>query len=144
MPHISPESKRIAESFKLRSTDVIVLSFPKTGTTWLQNCCEQLRTGAAGYDFEDITIRHPWLEFAYDLGQDLDDEQVAHPRIFKSHQLLSAVNTGGKYICIVRDPEATLMSWFAFQKAKGRVSAQHKHHIFLFSSLIDIIISQLI
>jgi hypothetical protein len=46
--------------------------------------------------------------------------QVAFPRIFKSHQLLSAVNPGGKYLCIVRDPEATLMSWFAFQKAKGR------------------------
>ena len=46
--------------------------------------------------------------------------QIAFPRIFKSHQLLSAVNPGGKYLCIVRDPEATLMSWFAFQKAKGR------------------------
>ena len=120
MPHISPESKRIGETHQLRPNDVVVLSFPKTGTTWTQNCCEQLRTGAAGYDFEDITIRQPWIEFAYDLGQDLADDQVADPRIFKSHQLLSAVNPGGKYICIVRDPEATLMSWFAFQKAKGR------------------------
>lgn len=120
MPHISPESKRIGETYQLRPTDVIVVSFPKTGTTWTQNCCEQLRTGAGGYDFDDITIRQPWIEFAHDLGQDLDDEQVANPRIFKSHQLLSALNPGGKYLCIVRDPEATLMSWFAFQKAKGR------------------------
>ena len=120
MPHISPESKRIGETFRLRPTDVVVLSFPKTGTTWTQNCCEQLRTRAGGYDFDDITIRQPWIEFAHDLGQDLDNDQVAPPRIFKSHQLLSAVNPGGKYLCIVRDPEATLMSWFAFQKAKGR------------------------
>ena len=120
MPHISPESKCIGERYKLRPTDVVVVSFPKTGTTWTQNCCEQLRTRAGGYDFDDITIRQPWIEFAYDCGQDLDDDQIASPRIFKSHQLLSAVNPGGKYLCIIRDPEATLMSWFAFQKAKGR------------------------
>ena len=122
MPHVSPESKRIAESYKLRPTDVVVLSFPKTGTTWTQTVCEQLRTNAGGYDgFDDIAERQPWLEFAYDCGQDLEDEQIVDsPRIFKSHQLLSAINSGGKYLCIVRDPAATLMSWFAFQKAKGR------------------------
>ena len=142
MPHISPQSKKIAEEYRLRPTDVIVLSFPKTGTTWTQTVCEQIRTNAEGYDgFDDITERQPWLEFAYDCGQDLNDDQygssptklidgsdslsvkkgiLLKPRIFKSHQLLSAVNTGGMYLCIVRDPAATLLSWFDFQKAKGR------------------------
>jgi len=120
MPHISPQSEQIGKTYQLRPSDVVVLSFPKTGTTWTQNCCEQLRTHAEGYSFDDITERQPWIEFAYDLGQDLDDEQVAKPRVFKSHQLLSAVNSGGKYLCIVRDPAATLLSWFEFQKAKGR------------------------
>ena len=68
MPHISPESKRIGETFQLRPTDVIVISFPKTGTTWTQNCCEQLRTGAGGYDFDDITIRQPWIELYIPLS----------------------------------------------------------------------------
>ena len=31
MPHISPESKRIGETYQLRPSDVVVLSFPKTG-----------------------------------------------------------------------------------------------------------------
>lgn len=134
MPHVSPESKTIVENYPLRSTDVVVLSFPKTGTTWTQTVCEQLRSNAEGYEgFDDITERQPWLEFAHDCGQNLDDEiygistnhyeeptPVLHPRIFKSHQLLSAVNTGAKYLCIVRDPASTLVSWFDFQKAKGR------------------------
>ena len=158
MPHVSPSSKRIAEAYRLRPSDVVVLSFPKTGTTWTQTVCEQLRTNAEGYDgFDDITERQPWLEFAHDCGQDLDDETYGEhillreeeeeestaedegadesqppslplptrgplltPRIFKSHQLLSAINPGGKYLCIVRDPAATLLSWFDFQKAKGR------------------------
>jgi len=161
MPHVSPLSKRIAEAYRLRQSDVVVLSFPKTGTTWTQTVCEQLRTNAEGYDgFDDIAERQPWLEFAYDCGQDLNDETYGKsillreeeepklaavdtkgkgsdesqppssplstrgplltPRIFKSHQLLSAINPGGKYLCIVRDPAATLLSWFDFQKAKGR------------------------
>uniref|UniRef100_A0A7S0XQD1 Sulfotransferase domain-containing protein n=1 Tax=Pseudo-nitzschia delicatissima TaxID=44447 RepID=A0A7S0XQD1_9STRA len=132
MPHVSPASKAIAENYRLRPTDVVVLSFPKTGTTWTQTVCEQLRTNAEGYEgFDDITERHPWLEFAHDCGQNLDDEiygmptnenpsPILHPRIFKSHQLLSVINPGAKYLCIVRDPASTLVSWFDFQKAKGR------------------------
>mmetsp|Transcript_15959 Transcript_15959/g.19419 ORF Transcript_15959/g.19419 Transcript_15959/m.19419 type:complete len:420 (+) Transcript_15959:495-1754(+) len=125
MPHVSPESKRIAETYQLRPMDVVILSFPKTGTTWTQTVCEMLRTNAEGYDgFNDIAERQPWLEFAYDCGQDLDcyddDHIQSSPRIFKSHQLLSAINPGAKYLCIVRDPDVTLLSWFAFQKAKGR------------------------
>ena len=144
MPHVSPQSMKIAEQYSLRPSDVVVLSFPKTGTTWTQTVCEQLRTNAEGYEgFNDITERQPWLEFAHDCGQNLDDDihgmvpqnekndavaednrqrkgPVLTPRIFKSHQLLSAINPGAKYLCIVRDPAATLMSWFDFQKAKGR------------------------
>lgn len=146
MPHVSPPSKKIAENYQLRPSDVVVLSFPKTGTTWTQTVCEQIRTNAEGYEgFDDITERQPWLEFAYDCGQNLDEEicgmlpknqpiaddaskdletnlrgPILTPRIFKSHQLPSAVNPGGKYLCIVRDPASTLLSWFDFQKAKGR------------------------
>jgi len=146
MPHVSPQSKKIAENYQLRPSDVVVLSFPKTGTTWTQTVCEQIRTNAEGYEgFDDITERQPWLEFAHDCGQNLDEEicgmppknqpianeitkgfdtkpggPILTPRIFKSHQLPSAINPGGKYLCIVRDPASTLLSWFDFQKAKGR------------------------
>ena len=140
-PHVSPASKDYAETTKLRPTDVVVVSFPKTGTTWTQTCCEMLRQVAADdvmkksnnnfekeddgddsvfYNFDDIGQRQPWLDFAYDCGQNLQDEQIAFPRLFKSHQLLSAVNAGAKYLMIVRDPAATLLSWFDFQKAKRR------------------------
>ena len=44
----------------------------------------------------------PWAQMAYDLGQDLNAPHVANPRIFKTHQLLSAINVGCKYIVTVR------------------------------------------
>eukprot|EP00928_Gymnodinium_smaydae_P065443 TRINITY_DN48597_c0_g1_i1.p1 TRINITY_DN48597_c0_g1~~TRINITY_DN48597_c0_g1_i1.p1 ORF type:complete len:353 (+),score=43.37 TRINITY_DN48597_c0_g1_i1:110-1168(+) len=119
MPHVSAASKASAEQTILRPEDVVVITFPKTGTTWLQQTCEQLRTGG-DMTFAEITERQPWLDFAWDCGQDLNSDQIANPRIFKSHQLLSAINTGAKYLSIIRNPEAVLLLWFAFQKAKGR------------------------
>merc|ERR1712046_441174 len=93
LPLVSDKSKEIGASYVLRPTDVVILTFPKTGTTWLQQICEQLRTGG-DMKFDEITERQPWLEFAWDLGQDLDAEQVAAPRLFKSHQRPSAINPG--------------------------------------------------
>lgn len=119
MPHISEKCKRMAEEAKLRPTDVVIITFPKTGTTWMQQVCEQMRTGG-DMSFTEITERQPWLDFCWDCGQDIDADQVASPRIFKSHQLLSAINVGAKYVSVIRDPKAVLLSWFAFQKAKGR------------------------
>jgi hypothetical protein len=119
LPLVSDESKRRGEVAQLRPTDVVVITFPKTGTTLLQQVCEQLRTGG-DMSFTEIEERQPWLEFAWDCGQDLDDDQVAFPRLFKSHQLLSAINPGAKYLSILRDPETVLTSWFHFQKAKKR------------------------
>lgn len=56
-----------------------------------------------------------------DLGQDLHDEQVATPRLFKSHQPPSTVNVGGKYIFTLRNPVNAWNSDLNFNIAKGRL-----------------------
>ena len=43
---------------------------------------------------QDIYQVVPWDQLAFDLGQDLDAEQVAFPRLFKSHLRLSSINRG--------------------------------------------------
>ena len=172
MPHVSVRSKEYAEhDFQLRHyqhrtsccpssspessppsppsqpaaaavADVVVVSFPKTGTTWTQVVCEHLRTYArhGGYQhYDDLTEVQPWLDFAYDCHQNLHTHEtyltlpatnseedatttrrvVVTPRVFKSHQLLSAINPGGKYLSIVRDPAATLLSWVRYVTVRG-------------------------
>jgi hypothetical protein len=37
--------------------------------------------------FSQVT---PWLGFAWDIGQDVDADHVASPRIWKCHQLVNA------------------------------------------------------
>lgn len=53
----------------------------------------------------------------YDIGIDVNIDQP-HPRVFKSHQPLSCINRGGRYIVTIRAPEATAVSWYNFLKAK--------------------------
>ena len=121
-PHedFSDESVRRAVDFEPRPTDVFILTAPKTGTTWLQQICHQIRMkgGDNSMDYKDIYQVAPWAQMAWDLDIDVNGEQVAFPRIFKTHQRISSINRGGKYFVTVRDPSRTIISWFNFLKTK--------------------------
>lgn len=114
----SDHSLANAAKFQPRPTDVFILTPPKVGTTWLQMLCHTLRLHGQPSDFEDIYQVSPWDQLAWDLGQDLDAEQVAQPRLFKTHLPLSTINHGAKYICVIRRVEDVLLSWWEFLKDK--------------------------
>jgi hypothetical protein len=65
-------------------------------------------------DFDDISRVVPWIETSPALGINLDDEQRANPRAFKSHLEFEEIPKGGKYINCVRDPRDALYSAFKF------------------------------
>mmetsp|Transcript_22078 Transcript_22078/g.28588 ORF Transcript_22078/g.28588 Transcript_22078/m.28588 type:complete len:337 (-) Transcript_22078:15-1025(-) len=115
---ISKESFEKGKSWVPKINDIILVCAPKTGTTWLQQLCHQIRT-KGHMEFQDIYQVSPWIQLAWDLDQTIDTPQVAPPRIFKTHQRLSAVNKGAKYLCTIRDPVDTLISWYNFLKAHG-------------------------
>eukprot|EP00929_Paragymnodinium_shiwhaense_P061040 TRINITY_DN30475_c0_g1_i1.p2 TRINITY_DN30475_c0_g1~~TRINITY_DN30475_c0_g1_i1.p2 ORF type:complete len:136 (+),score=36.10 TRINITY_DN30475_c0_g1_i1:114-521(+) len=92
-PTFSEGSLQRAAGFIPRPTDVFITTAPKTGTTWLQAICHALRTGGLQNDFEDIYQVSPWDQLAWDLGQDLNAEQSAKPRIFKTHVPLCGADT---------------------------------------------------
>jgi hypothetical protein len=102
-------------AFSPRPTDVIIAPFAKCGTTWLQQMVHSLRTGG-DLDFDDISRVIPWIETAVDLGIDLEAEQRAEPRAFKSHLAWDVVPKGARYILAVRDPLDALVSGFRFME----------------------------
>jgi len=75
--------------------------------------------------YDEITAVSCWLDFALDVGVDLDAEQrggdgrLCQPRLWKSHQRLAAINPGCKYIVTLRDPERVAASYFHFYESKG-------------------------
>lgn len=113
----SEEGMEKVQSFSARKGDVFISTFPKTGTTFLQQVLHQIRTGG-NVNFDEITEVVPWFEAWPSLGADLNDDHIANPRCFKSHQCLSQLShlekDGAKYICTIRDPETTILSYFKF------------------------------
>lgn len=105
------------ENFRPERNDVILATQPRTGTTWLQVICHFLRGGDDNY--EDIYEVVPWHQLAWDVDQDVMDQRGLRPRVFKSHQLISAEMPGCKYLMTVREPASVLKSWYAFTRNKG-------------------------
>jgi len=65
-------------------------------------------------DFGEITEVCPWDVLAYDCGQDLDADQVAEPRVFKSHESWADVPKGARYIYVARNPLDAFVSFHKF------------------------------
>ncbi len=100
-------------AFEPRPSDVFIATYPKCGTTLMQQIVHGLRTGG-DMDFRDISEVIPWLELASDLGLDPTAEQRAEPRAFKTHLGWGGLPKGGRAIYLLRDPEAALVSFYHF------------------------------
>lgn len=109
----TPESFSRAFAFEPRPSDVFLATFPKAGTTLVQQIVHGLRT-RGDMDFRDISEVVPWIEVAFDLSQDPTAEQRANPRAFKTHLGGDDLPRGGRSIYIVREPEASLVSFYHF------------------------------
>jgi hypothetical protein len=110
----SDESTKAWQEFKPKPTDIIITTFPKSGTTWVQQIMHCLRSNG-DMAFDEISVVVPWLEVAFDMGLDLNSSQV-HPRLFKSHLTAEEVPSGAKYIVIFRDPGEVLLSYYKFME----------------------------
>ena len=111
MDMVSDEACLAFEHLEAEDSDVIIAAFMKTGSTWLQQIVHQLRTGG-DMEFDDILQVFPSIEVAYEMGLDLNQKQMAHPRCFKSHY--SRYPKTGKYLVIFRNPYSVAFSLFRF------------------------------
>jgi hypothetical protein len=114
-PLFSAEGYETGLALKLRPTDVVITPFGKSGTTWTQQIVHTLRT-RGDMDFDDISRVVPWIETSISLGLDLDAEQRANPRAFKSHLSADLVPKGGRYINVVRDFGDAAVSMYKFNE----------------------------
>ena len=104
-----------APPFVPRPTDVIISPYGKCGTTMLQHGFHTLRTGG-DTDFDDISRVVPWLEMSPMLGIDLNANQRAEPRGFKSHLGFASLPKGLRYLVSLRDPKDAFVSMFRFME----------------------------
>ena len=109
----TPEALERGLAIAVRRDDVFISTYPKSGTTWLQQVVHGLRSRGS-MDFDEISEVVPWLESAVDIGIDPDADQQWAPRAFKAHLEWERVPKGGRYITAFRDPKSVLPSFYRF------------------------------
>lgn len=102
---------RVWDRFAFREGDVVVASYAKSGTTWVQQIVGQLIHAAA----EAVPIRDlsPWLDYRLTPPDVLERlEAQAHRRVVKTHLPLDALTFSPKarYLYIARDGRDVAMS----------------------------------
>ena len=110
--------------------DVVIATFPKTGTTVLQFMCHLIRGHSnleQALDFDDIHQVSPHTSTAYLIDQNLNSFDFP-VRIFKSHRNVSQIASQSKakvkFISTIRDPRSTLISVFNFGKERHSIPSQ--------------------
>ncbi|MFO7586809.1 MAG: sulfotransferase domain-containing protein [Gemmatimonadota bacterium] len=101
--------------YRPRPDDIFVVTYPRSGTTWLQMLLYQLTTDG-DLDFPHISDPVPWFERLSVSGRDI--EAMPSPRVFKSHLAVGEVPHGPcRYIYSARDPADVAVSYFHFHRS---------------------------
>ena len=117
----------LRERFKLCPNDLFVVTYPKSGTTWLQQIVKLIKNGGIedGRRSNEVV---PWLEKRVALSGWKVCE-VPGPRAFKSHTPYHLMPGGpphtgpAKYIYVARNPKDVAVSFY--------------HHTLAYFSLIE-------
>ncbi|XP_005415173.1 PREDICTED: sulfotransferase family cytosolic 2B member 1-like [Chinchilla lanigera] len=116
------ESLRTACGFQFQDTDVLLVTFPKSGTTWMQQVLSLILCKGHLWPIHNVPNweRAPWLEqnsFVKLLGN-LDPSQ---PRLLTSHLGAEALgpallHSKARVVYMARNPKDVLVSFYYFHK----------------------------
>jgi hypothetical protein len=96
--------------FVARPDDIFIVTYPRSGTTWMQMILYQLTTDGT-MDFPHIYEYCPWFERSSRSG--LGFEARPSPRLFKSHLPYKKIPKGPcKYIYVARDGKDVAVSYY--------------------------------
>ncbi|XP_071945153.1 sulfotransferase 1C2-like [Antedon mediterranea] len=115
------------KTFEVRDDDVWIVTYPKSGTTWMQ---EMVSAVSADGDLESISKkslddRIPFIDciFPFDIRPRFQElEEAASPRFIKTHfphQLIpqGVLTKNPKVIYVARNPKDVMVSCFHFYNA---------------------------
>jgi hypothetical protein len=104
--------------FRPRSDDVYVVTYPRSGTTWMQYMLHLLTT-EGDRDFAHLNEVSPWFERSLAIGAmtAADFERVPSPRVFKSHLPWGWLPRPGRYVYIWRDGRDVAVSYYHFYRS---------------------------
>jgi hypothetical protein len=117
--------RRYLAEFGESDDDILVSTFSKSGTTWMQMILYQLTT-AGDMDFDHLFDVSPWVYYA--ALRKVATARTRQPRIIKSHDRYARFTSGrrGRFIFVVRDGRDVCLSLF-----------HHRHNFKRFDGTFD-------
>nr|XP_023399393.1 bile salt sulfotransferase-like [Loxodonta africana] len=119
--HSTEILKSVCDEFVVRDGDVVILSYPKSGTNWLVEIISLIHSKGDPCWVQSVLTwdRSPWIE-TIDGYERVNNQK--DPRIYSSHlpiQLFpkSFFNTKAKAIYLIRNPRDVITSGYYFNKA---------------------------
>ena len=117
MTYITKEKMEPLKHIELYPDDIFICSYPKSGTTWVQQIVKLLLNGGVD-DQQSIHKTIPYIDIEGKAAL-----QQPSPRIVKTHLPYQRVagglppTTAAKYIYIARNPKDTAVSYFHHTRA---------------------------
>ncbi|KAM9424938.1 sulfotransferase 2B1-like [Pholidichthys leucotaenia] len=115
----SADTLKFYEQFVFRPDDVLIVTYPKSGTTWMQEIIPLIMSGGDPTSVETLPNwdRVPWLEEQRALILNL--EERPSPRIFATHFRYdmmppSFLQTKPKVVYVMRNPKDIFTSSFHY------------------------------
>ncbi|XP_053269150.1 sulfotransferase 2B1 isoform X2 [Pleuronectes platessa] len=116
-----PQSLQYYEDFTFRPDDIVIVTYPKSGTTWSQEIVPLIMSGGDPASVESLHNwdRVPWLEMH--RSRDLNLEKRPSPRMFATHFHYNMMPPGffevkPKVIYVMRNPKDVFTSFLHYSE----------------------------
>ncbi|MCS7304738.1 MAG: sulfotransferase domain-containing protein [Thermoguttaceae bacterium] len=116
--------------YTARPDDIFIVSYPRSGTTWLQMILYQLTTDGS-MDFAHIAEKCPWFERSAISKRNL--EKLPSPRVFKTHlPYIWLPKRRCRYIYVARNGKDVAWSFYQFYRSHFRYRGSFEQFFRLF------------
>ncbi|CAF3359086.1 unnamed protein product [Rotaria socialis] len=112
--HFNAETVRSALNYEAQPDDIFIVSFPKSGTTWIENVVFGLLNDGKAFD-DDMGYYLSQTPYAERFGQNSIMGMV-RPGSIKMHVPFNYIphHPKAKYVCIIRNPKDVCVSFYHF------------------------------
>jgi hypothetical protein len=119
--------RRYLAEFGESDDDIVVATYSKSGTTWMQMILYQLTTDGR-MDFDHLFDISPWVY--YSALREVAPAHTPQPRIIKSHDRYGRFAGGrrGRFIFVVRDGRDVCLSLFHHRRNFKRYDGSFEQH----------------
>ncbi|XP_029466519.1 sulfotransferase family cytosolic 2B member 1-like [Rhinatrema bivittatum] len=114
------ESLQLAQHFQFQDTDIVIATFPKSGTTWMQEILTLIHSKGDSLLAQTVPnwVRAPWLEHTYFRETVRDEGGVRLITTHLPYDILAPAlkKSKAKVIYIARNPKDVAVSYYHFHK----------------------------